>query len=235
MLTEARRDPDGSPMVVRGILQDIDKRKRAELAAQGEKDFNRIVVDSLPGLFYVVDEHGRILRANQNFEDISGYSSEEISRMSILDFIQGADKRLATERMQQVFSEGQSVVEASFVAKDQTETPYLFHGKRFVFEGELSLIGLGIDITDRKRVEKLLLESESRYRALFEESADANLLMDEKGFVDCNVKALRNVRVLHPGRVHGTAPGRFLTPEPTRRHAFQGGSRPEDCRHACEW
>ena len=46
------------------------------------KGFNQIVADSLPGLFYVIDEHGRILRANQNLEDLSGYTSDEISRMS---------------------------------------------------------------------------------------------------------------------------------------------------------
>ena len=47
------------------------------------------------------------------------------------------------------------------------------------------------EITDRKRAETLLQESESKHRALFEESADANLLMAEKGFLDCNAAALK--------------------------------------------
>jgi PAS domain S-box-containing protein len=149
ILAEARRGPDGSVVAIRGTLQDIDTRKRAELAAQQAKDFNQVIVDSLPGLFYVVDEHGRILRANQNLEELSGYTSDEISRMSVLDFFKQSDKSLVAERMQEVFLTGKSAVEASFVAKDQTETPYLFHGKRLMFEDKPCLIGFGIDITKR--------------------------------------------------------------------------------------
>ena len=191
MSAEARRGPDGSVVAVRGILQDIDKRKRAELAVQQERDFNQIVADSLPGLFYVIDEQGRLLRASQNFEDLSGYSSEEISRMSFLDFFKETDKHLVAERLRQVFSEGKAVVEASLVAKDRSETPYLFHGKRFMLDGKPRLVGLGVDITERKQTQRLLMESESKHRALFEESADANLLMGEKGFLDCNAAALK--------------------------------------------
>lgn len=39
-----------------GVLSDITGRKRAELAVQQEKDFNQTLIDSLPGLFYVIDE-----------------------------------------------------------------------------------------------------------------------------------------------------------------------------------
>ena len=60
-----------------------------------------------------------------------------------------------------------------------------------MFEGKPCLIGLGVDITERKRTERLLIDSESKHRVLFEESADANLLMGEKGFLDCNVAALQ--------------------------------------------
>jgi PAS domain S-box-containing protein len=354
MLAEARRGPDGSVVAVRGTLQDIDKRKRAELAVQEEKDFNQIVVDSLPGLFYFIDEHGRLLRTNQNFEDLSGYSSEEISRMSFLDFFKETDKRLVAERMQQVFSEGKAVVEASFVGKDQTETPYLFHGKRFTFQGKPCLVGAGIDITkrkrteealwlktalleaqaettidgilvvdgadrlvfankqfglnfgipdellstlddhivrefvadkveepgaflekikylsshtheksrdelrfkngktfdrysaplvdskgtywgriwyfrditDRKRAEKLLLDSEIKHRVLFEESADANLLMDEKGFVDCNLAALKMFGYSTKAEFLALHPSEFSPPnQPDGTSSREGSER----------
>jgi PAS domain S-box-containing protein len=173
------------------VKQDLTERKRVELAVQQERTFNQIILDSLPGLFYVIDEHTHGLRVNTTFENVSGYSAEEISRKSVLDFFNEPDKSLVAERMQQVFLTGKAVVEALFVARDQTETPYLFSGKRLMFDGKPCLVGLGVDITERKRDEKLLHDSENKHRALFEDSADASLLMDEKGIVDCNSAALR--------------------------------------------
>ena len=156
-----------------------------------ETTFNQTIIDSLPGLFYVIDEDTQILRVNTAFEKVSGYSADELFHMSILDFFREPDRSLIVERMQQVFSAGKSAAEASFVGRDGTGTLFLFSGKRFLFEGKLCLVGCGVDITERKRAEKLLYDSEMRHRALFENSADANLLIDENGFTDCNSAALR--------------------------------------------
>jgi two-component system sensor histidine kinase/response regulator len=118
-----------------------------------QKDFSKSIVESLPGIFYLINEHGRLVRWNDNFIDLSGYSATELSLMSVLDLFKGADKGLIAERMQRVFSVGEAMVEAAFVAKDQTETPYLFSGKRLMFDGKPCLVGLGVDITERKRAE----------------------------------------------------------------------------------
>jgi two-component system, sensor histidine kinase and response regulator len=184
----------------------LEQSKRAEPSVQQEKDFNQAVADSLPGLFYLINEHGQLVRWNEAFRDASGYSAEELSRMSVLGFFKEPDKSLVAERMQQVFLTGGAVVEASFVAKDQTETPYLFSGKRLVFDGKPCLVGLGVDLTERKRAEEKLRDSESKHRVLFEDSADATLLVGEHGFVDCNLAALQmfgyatvaDLTVLHP-------------------------------------
>ena len=118
----------------------LDERKRAEPSVQQEKDFNQAVADSLPGLFYLINEQGQLVRWNEIFRDVSGCSAEELTGKSVLDFFKEPDKSLVAERMQQVFSKGEAVVEASFVAKDQTETPCLFSGKRLVFDGKLCLV-----------------------------------------------------------------------------------------------
>jgi PAS domain S-box-containing protein len=68
------------------------------------------------------------------------------------------------------------------------------------------ILGIAQDITERKQAEKRLQDSETKHRVLFEDSADAHLLSDEKGFVDCNSALLRmfgyatrdEVIALHP-------------------------------------
>ena len=63
------------------------------------------------------------------------------------------------------------------------------------------------DVTERKRTEEMLRHSETKYRVLFEDSADATWLMDEKGFLDCNSAALQmfgyaiGTEMLHPADV----------------------------------
>jgi two-component system sensor histidine kinase/response regulator len=132
-------------------------------------DFTEGIVEGMPGIFFLINEHGELLRWNEALRNQSGYSAEELTRMSVLDFFKESDKSLVAERIQQVFSAGHSTVEASFVAKDQTQTPYLFSGKLLTFEGKPCLVGLGIDITERKKME-------DRFRqlaAIVESSDDA--------------------------------------------------------------
>jgi PAS domain S-box-containing protein len=169
----------------------LEQGKRSEPNGQQEQDFNQAIADSLPGLFYLINEHGQLVRWNETFRDVSGYPAEELTRKSVLDFFKEPDKSLVAERMQQVFSKGAAVVEACFIAKDQTETPYLFSGKRLVFDDKLCLVGLGVNLTESKRAAQKLRDSESKHRVLFEDSADATLVVGECGFVDCNLAAVQ--------------------------------------------
>jgi two-component system sensor histidine kinase/response regulator len=184
----------------------LDEQKRAEPSVEQEEDFHQAVADSLPGLFYLINEQGQLTRWNEAFRDASGYSAEELPQKSVLDFFKEPEKRLVAERMQQVFREGGAMVEASFIAKDQTATPYLFSGKRLVFDGKLCLVGLGVNLTESKRAAQKLRDSESKHRVLFEDSADATLVLGEHGIVDCNLAAVEmfgyatvaDLTVLHP-------------------------------------
>jgi len=63
------------------------------------------------------------------------------------------------------------------------------------------VLGTAQDITERKQAEKRLQDSESKHRALFEESADAHLLSYEKGFVDCNSAVLRMFGYTTPAEI----------------------------------
>ena len=129
--------------------------------------FSDGIVEGMPGIFYLINERGDLLRWNEAFRNQSGYSAEELTRMSVLDFFTESEKSLILERMQQVFAVGHSMVEASFVGNDQVETPFLFSGKKLVFAGKPCLVGLGIDITERKEI-----ENRFRHLAAIVESSD---------------------------------------------------------------
>ncbi len=147
---------------------DITERKQAEEALRAAKAISESMIESLPGTFYLFDSSGRLLKWNRNLEQVSGYTAEEIARRHPLDFFEGQDKQLIEQKIQEVFTQGRSSVEAQLVAKDGHKTPYFFTGMAITLGAARCVIGTGIDISERKQAEELLRQSERQFRGTFE-------------------------------------------------------------------
>lgn len=143
-----------------------DSMQESERALRNEQLFTDVMIESMPGILYFYDFAGRFLRWNENFETVSGYSGEEIGTMHPRDFFIPEDQPVVEERIAEVFANGEASLDASIVTKDGTVLPFFLTGRRVVFEQKTCLVGMGIDISDRMRMEA---EREKRYRA---EAAD---------------------------------------------------------------
>ncbi len=142
------------------IVRDISERKLVEEKLAREKAFSDFAIDTMPGIFYMFTEDGRFLRWNKNFETVSGYNSTEIAAMAPSDFFLGDEIDYIRNQIQKAFQSGQATAEAHFISKDGRGTPYLFTGIRIEDEGRPHLIGMGVDISDRKKAEKEKVELE---------------------------------------------------------------------------
>lgn len=141
-------------------------RRQAEDSLRDEKIFSDTMIESMPGIAYFYDFSGRFLRWNRNFETVSGYCGAEIAVMHPTDFFRDADKHMVEQKIAHVLESGEASLEADFVSKDGTLRPYFFTGSRVHFKGIECLIGVGVDITERRQIEA---EREKRMRA---EAAD---------------------------------------------------------------
>jgi PAS domain S-box-containing protein len=133
---------------------------RVEAELRREKRFADTAIDSLPGIFYFFDKQRKFLRWNRNLEAVTGYSAEEIAVRHPLDLFSGMDKDLVAARIEKVFEDGEATVEAVMASRDGHQTPFYFTGKRTMLDGATYLVGMGIDISERKRLEEQLLHAQ---------------------------------------------------------------------------
>lgn len=134
--------------------------QRAASAADEARQFADATLASLPGVFYVITQEGRFVRWNKNFERVTGYDANDMTRLHPLDLFRGADRDLIAGRIAQVFSEGSADAEAQFVSKSGRSAPYYFTGTRIMHGGQPCLIGIGVDVTERRDLSERLLHHE---------------------------------------------------------------------------
>ena len=153
------------------IIRNITEQKLVELQLKLEKQLLETTIKSLPGIFYLYNEKGEFLKWNENFEKVTGYTSEEMLLLHPLDLFDEDEKELLTQKIGNVFESGEDSVEANFMAKDGSKTPFYFTGAALEYNGEMCLLGVGIDISEQKRAEEERIKSESRFKGLVENSS----------------------------------------------------------------
>jgi len=152
---ECRRDAAGKPLFLTGIDIDITERKKIEEALYREQVFTRAVLDSVPGLLYLYDEQGRLVRWNKRYEEITGCTTEEVAGKNFMDWFKGDQESAAriSAMMQEAFRDGYAETEARLRTREGRKLFYLT-GVRLSIDGKSYLAGIGIDLSARQHLEQ---------------------------------------------------------------------------------
>ena len=118
-----------------------------------DERFVNTLMDSLPGSVYLFQADGKFLKWNKVLEDVTGYTKEEIAEMSPFTLVQKNEIDGISRMIDTVLSEGQASVESSVLTKDGRTVPYYYKGVRMTTEQGPCVLGIGIDISDRRRLE----------------------------------------------------------------------------------
>ena len=113
-----------------------------------EKISNEQIIDSLAGLVYIFDIEGCLIAWNKKVEEIYEYSSDELYNKHILEFIDRSDREKVNQTVQNVFDEGYDQVENFALTKSGKKIPYLGSGKIILIDGEMYMIGFGMNISE---------------------------------------------------------------------------------------
>ena len=183
---------DGSTIV---MLADITERKRAEEAfRKSEKQF-RLLVQNIPDIFSVIDTNGNIIDVNQHACEKLGYTRDELLGLNVQDIEQNFITDKHAEQWKRIVPGVPILVEGVQIRKDGTTFPAEIRIGMFESVGKKFFLTLTRDITERKRAEEALRESEKRYRQIVDNADDIIYGVDNRGqFTFINPVAARITR-----------------------------------------
>jgi PAS domain S-box-containing protein len=114
------------------------------------------LLESQPGVVYMFERYGRFLRWNKQFEEVTGYTSVEISRMHPAEMIPVDQREFTVARIREAYARGAAQADVDLLTKDGRRIPYSFTARRMDLGNRPCMIGVGIDISDRKKMENEL-------------------------------------------------------------------------------
>ncbi len=176
--------------LIRSLEQRIAERERAEESLQESEQRYRVIMEaSLQGT-YQVDAKGRIIFASPATTELTGYSLAELDGLSVDALYPPGEAKAINDANVALLYSGKPIVgENTLTRKDGSRVETYFScAPVFDERGEYTgFVGSILDITERKRAEESLRESEERYRTLFEETTDAILIVRPDGkIIDAN-------------------------------------------------
>lgn len=132
---------------------------------------------------------GKILEANLKSCELLGYTWDELIDLSLKDVFPETDDW--SQIIDEISAKGGINFESENIKKDGTRVPVNISTSLFMMEGKPVMLALIWDISERKKSEKKLKESEQEYRGLFECTTDGTIVLDDRGeIIDVNSRVL---------------------------------------------
>jgi len=162
------------------IIGDIVERKQAEQALCRSEEKFRALFDYAKDAVFIHDLEGRLLEVNQGACELLGYSHDELLKMGPLD-IDTSERVAYRERMETLHRQGHLLFETVNRRRDGTLTPAEVSLQLFELAGRQVCLAVCRDVTDRKRAEAALVESEKRFSVFMEHLPAGVFIKDQQG------------------------------------------------------
>ena len=139
-----------------GSLNDITLQKKYQQEILQENRISESLINSIPGLFYLIDAEGKIIRSHNNQIFDTQYEQEEIANTYAINFIAQQHHSTFTQKFKDVLEHGMGQAEFEIVTKGGMKIPILFSGVCVNYHDKPCVMGVGIDISKRVEYQKEL-------------------------------------------------------------------------------
>jgi PAS domain S-box-containing protein len=164
------------------IADDITEKKIAKEKLKKSEEKYRSIVDSSNNVIIRADCKGVINYINHT---VTGLSKEEVIDKTLYDYIDSKYHNLVRETLEKVVNTGKpSSYELQGIGPRGTTAWYHSTISPIIYDGKINAVTIVTeDITNQKKADEIIKESEVKYRTLFETSPEGLLTMNLKGFV----------------------------------------------------
>ena len=151
------------------------------------RELYRLFFEEAPDGMLAADPHGRFIIVNRRLSALTGYSREELLRMTIVGILGLGDGARGPIGMDALLAGGVVTKECAILRKDGGSLPVEISAR---LQPEGNVLVVVRDLTEQKRIEQAMRESELKHRTLFETAGDAIMLVRRDRFIDCNARTL---------------------------------------------
>lgn len=170
-------------LIAINTFRDITDYNEIRQKLDQQELFNQATMNSIPGLFYVVDEDLNYVRWNSAFETELGYTNEMMKEIRPGDNVHPDDKEKFSAELKKVFDEGYGELIARIDSHENGYKYYKLNGLRHDIDGKAYLVGSAVDVTEMVMAEKKLAESNRMLEQLFDNSPIGLVLINKNGEV----------------------------------------------------
>ena len=185
-------DTKGKLIAISTIARDISENKKIEKKLNLASLYNRSLIEASLDPLVTIGSDGKINDVNSATETVTGYSRDKLIGSVFSDYFTKPVK--AKEGYLQVFKEGfVRDYPLEIQHKDGHVTPVLYNASVYLDESRnvVGVFAAARDITEHKKAEDALRESEEKYRDIFEESFDGLFITSPDGkILDMNKKGI---------------------------------------------
>ncbi|MBN1195664.1 MAG: PAS domain S-box protein [Methanomicrobiaceae archaeon] len=151
----------------RGVMNDISARKKMDDELRESEEKYRLVVENSDNVVYIYRD-SRILFANRRTAELTGYTYDELITMDIWDLVHPDDRSRLQENAELRLSGRNPPPDftARIILKSGEERECEFFVNQILYQNQPALLGILKDVSERKKAEKAMRESEAKYRLL---------------------------------------------------------------------
>lgn len=204
-------------LTVRREIQSANARRerhRAETNIKDMLEWQKAIFEGSRDAIFISDEQSRFVSVNTAACELTGYSREELLKMRIPDLHEQLDP-IAYEPFHKRILQGEKLLtEAKISRKDGNKINTEFNNTRIVISGTAYMHTAARDVSERKRAEEALRESELLYRSLINVLPDGVALSDPSGTITFASPQLKSIYGAgSPEEALGTNALQWIAPE----------------------